>query len=198
MIWNDEQQYQAELERRVRLRLDAAMAEERGNARRTEQCYKFWLYITIGYGVLVTWFAGLYIPGFRDGCSEFGHMITDELFPGMLMVLELPARVAHLADMLPHDVWAAFVYWAVLMTICGVSIWSMRWCIGKLRQFARFYRQHMADWISLEVALISVAVMVFFAGAIQSLGINAVVAVLLTNACYTTVRSISICRHRYR
>ena len=194
IIWNDEHQYQAELERRVRLRLDASMAAERKQFTRVSKRYKSWLYLTSWYGFLVTWFAGICMPGFQESCCDFGRMITESLFPGMLLAIELPARAAHLADLIQHDAWSSTVYWAVLLAICGTSILGIRWCVGRIHQFLLFYRQYMADWISLEVALISVAAAVFFAEAIQSFGINAIVMILLTNAFYTTGLGISLSR----
>lgn len=183
---------QLELDREVQLRVNTAMAAERKKFKNSEHRYRYWLYITIGYGFIVTLFAGIYIPGFLEACSECGRMITDELLPNMVMALELPARAAHVADLIPHIVWADIVYWAVLLTICGASIWGIRWCIAKIRQFVQFYKRHIADLRSLEVMLVSVATAVFFAEPIQTIGINAIAAMLLINIGYTVLRCLNI------
>ena len=195
MIWNAEQR-ERELEREVQLRVDASMTAERRHFNKASKRYKSWLYLTAGYGFLVTWFAGICMTGFQESCRDFGRMITESMLPVVLTALEVPARTAHLADLIPHGAWSIAVYRAVLLAVCGASLLGIRWCTGRIRQFALFYWHHMADWISLEVALISVAVAVFFAEAIQSLGINAIILLLLINAGYTAMLIISVYRYR--
>lgn len=169
---------------------------ERESAQRSAANTCLWMYVVIGYGLLVTMFTAMYQRSFGAACQEFGRVLAQNIWPGVYLALQAPARLAHLADGIPNETWSGIIYWTVLIAVCGTSCWAIRWCAGRARQFAEFYRDHLMDWISLSVVLASLAVAVFFAGPLRVFGINAILMILIVNAAYTIVRSIRIQRYR--
>lgn len=175
----------------------AAARHENTMARQAAAVNVRWLYIMACYGILVTMFTAAYSGGFMHACSELWSMITDKLLPAIYVSLQVPAWAAHLTDSISHDAWRPVCYWAVLLGICGEALFALQRCLRWIQRFCVFYRIYMADWISLSVLLVSLAVAVFFAEQIN-VAINALIMMMLINLVYTIVRSIRTYQNLYK
>lgn len=180
----------------LRAEMKAAVEAEKRSARKAVKNAHQWLYVVIGYGILLTLFTAISRRSFGAACQEFVWVIADDVWPGVYLALQAPARLAHLADGIPDEIWSSITYWAVLIAECGATCLGIHWCAVKVRQFSRFYQARLADWISLSVFLASLAVAVFFAGPLRVFGVNAVLMILIVNAVYIIMRSIRIQRYR--
>lgn len=172
----------------------ARIAKEMESARQRAYGLRNQLRAVGWYSILVTLLAIVFSRSFQWACSEFWSVIQRNVVPTVCLILGTPARIAHLADGIPHEVWASVVYWAALLWSCGAEIEIIYGCGWLIRRGGRFYRDRLADPTSLAVALISLAAAIFFAGPLRAVGINAILLILIVNAGYTIWRSVRIVR----
>lgn len=144
------------------------------------------------YSILVTLLAIVFSRSFQAACWKFWAVIQSNVVPAVCLALGTPARIAHLADGIPDKVWSSVIYWAALLWLSGAAIEIVYGCGWLIRRSGKFYRAHMADSISLAVALTSMAIAIFFAGPLRTIGINAILIILIVNAGYTVWRSMRI------
>lgn len=142
------------------------------------------------YGVLTTVFTAVRSEVFVSDFKTFFSTIWSFLLTVLEKLLGLAEWASQLGDKIPQPIVAVIVHWLILIVVLllvggGVVVLLF---IGIFKVF-EFYTEDYADTTSLAVALVSLAVSVFFAEPIRVVvPINLLLLLILTHAVYIGVR----------
>lgn len=142
------------------------------------------------YGVLCTVFTAIRSERFVSDFKAFFSTIWAFLLTALEKLLGLAEWASQLGDMIPQPIVAVIVHWLILIAVMllvggGVVVLLL---IGGSKVY-EFYKEDYADTTSLAVALVSLAVSVFFAEPIRAVvPINLLLLLILTHAVYIGVR----------
>jgi len=105
------------------------------------------------------------------------------------MVILAANKAALLGDIIPQSIVAGIVHWLIFIIVAvllgGIPLVLL--FIGGVTLYGK-YSDDFADAVSLWVALISLAVVVFFADTLVALPINLVLLLILSHAVYIAAR----------
>lgn len=98
--------------------------------------------------------------------------------------------VARLGDMIPKEVVAMIVHWILVIGVYAASIGAIGWLLFTLgKKYIKFFKDKLADEISVFVELMILAIVVFASDLIKSiLSINLICLMIVAFAGYTVVR----------
>lgn len=163
-------------------RVDLLMAEERQQMRTKQQLYDLFLLLTLSYGILVTWFAGIWLPGFQEGCALFSSQALTGLAGLWTLLTLLPEQISQAA---PET--AAGLQSLLWLAVLGAELYGICWAGWRgLRQLISFSRSHLANRQTAAALLVIFAAGVFFAGPVQAAaGISILWWIFLALAGYT-------------
>lgn len=152
--------------------------------------YKGFLLGCLLYGVLCTVLTAARSEAFVSDFKAFFVAIWGFIRVAAEKLLELSKWASQLGDMIPQDVVAVIAHWLILVAVTvllggGVAVLLI---IGISKAYG-FYKEGYADQTSLAVALVSLAVAVFFAEPIRQLvPVNLILLLIITHVLYVGVR----------
>jgi hypothetical protein len=143
------------------------------------------------YGILCTVFTAIRSETFVSDFKGFFSAIWVFLQGFVGAVLELAQKASQLGDKIPQPIVAVIVHWLLLilvvLLICGGVGFLLAAGVFKLYGY---YSEELADNISLSVALVTLAVEVFFAEWLRSwLPVNLLLFFLIVHALYIAIRA---------
>lgn len=142
------------------------------------------------YGVLCTILTACSSKAFISDFKAFFWVIGSFVSMGIEQVLEWAKWASQLGDMIPQQTVAFIVHWIIV----GAVVLIIGFVVAVILSIAgshvyEKYREEYADLISLSVALISLAVVVFFAEQIRAVvPINLLLLLILVHMLYMGVR----------
>jgi len=150
--------------------------------------YYGYLVTALLYGILVTVFTGVN-NSFRSAFTNFFKVLYGLIKSALSAVIFVANKAALLGDMIPQPIVAWIVHWLVLIIVAVIlgGIPLVLLFIGGATLLEKYF-DDFADKISLWVALISLAVVVFFADMLAALPINLFLLLILSHAAYIAVR----------
>lgn len=150
------------------------------------------------YGLMITIFTAVRSEAFVNDFKTFFAVLWSGITYIMDKLLQLGLIVAKLGDMIPQTIVATIVHWLLLILVVGgVGAVAVVLILIGVSKVAEFYLSNdYFDGITLSVALISLAVFVFFADWITSIQpINLVLLFLIVQGVYIGIRAyVKSCR----
>ncbi len=142
--------------------------------------YEPYLFTILLYAVLVTFFAGIYLPGIQQSAAAAASILGEFLSTLSGWILQAGGAAASLGDLIPHEATAAVVHWTFQIAVVG-GLWAgvgyVIWRWGCL--FRNAWGKALA-----RTACCGVAIITFFAAQIeQILPVNAVLLFCICLTC---------------
>lgn len=142
------------------------------------------------YGVLCTLFTAWHSKAFVSDFKTFFTTVWSFICLCAEKLLELAKWASQLGDKIPQPVVAVIVHWLILIAVillAGGGVMVLLFIGGKYAYAT--YRDEYADTTSLAVALISLALSIFFAEEIRAfVPINLLLLLIITHVLYVGVR----------
>jgi hypothetical protein len=144
------------------------------------------------YGLLITVFTAVRSEAFVSHFKTFFIVLWNGFAYIIDKLLQLGLIVARLGDMIPQNIVAFIVHWLLLIIVVGgIGIGAVVLLFIGISKVAEFYSNNdFLDGITLAVALISLAVCVFFADWITAIQpINLILLFLIVQGIYIGIRA---------
>ena len=150
------------------------------------------------YGLMITIFTAVRSEAFTSDFKTFFITIWNGLTLLVEALIQIGLKVAQLGDMIPQTVVATIVHWILLIIVSvGLGVGIVVLIFLGIAKIGEFYMSNdYIDGITLAVALISMAVSVFFADWITAVQpINLVLLFLIVQGAYIGIRTyVKSCR----
>lgn len=144
------------------------------------------------YGLLITIFTAVRSEAFVSHFKTFFTVLWHGITYIIDKLIQLGLFVARLGDMIPQDIVSFIVHWLLLIVVVGgIGIGAVVLLFIGFGKVAEFYADNeFLDGITLAVALISLAIIVFFADVISSIQpINLILLFLIVQGIYIGTRA---------
>ena len=152
--------------------------------------YENILFLLVWYSIATTLFAAILSPAFLNDCITFFGMIGK----GMVNLLQEFVTGAdpfgQLSNVISNSIISGIVYWLIAAIVMGILFLITGFLIiGIGYQVGKIYRKYCWDIISIMVAIISTAIVIYFGEWIKSvIPINLIVLLLLVHVLYIGIR----------
>ena len=152
--------------------------------------YESILFLLAWYSIATTLFAAILSPAFLNDSITFFGTIGKEIVSLLQEFVTGADSFGQLSDGISNSVISGIVYWliaaivmGILFIITGFLIIGIGYLVGKI------YRKYCWDIISIMVAIMSTAIVIYFGEWIKSvLPINLIVLLLLVHVVYIGIR----------
>ena len=141
------------------------------------------------YGFLTTIFTAIRSKTFRDDFTAFFSSIGKFLYNAFNLLIEALTKLQGICEKIPQPVIAFILSWlTVIVIFLAVIVLIFLGLYFGCMKLCDFYKDYF-DVISLAEALISLAILIFFAEPIRSvIPINLILLLLLTHILYVLIR----------
>ena len=152
--------------------------------------YESILFLLAWYSIASTLFAAILSPAFLNDCITF----FDTIGKGIVILLQEFVTGAdsfgQLSNGISNSIVSGIVYWLIAAIVMGILfIITGFLIIGIGYQVGKIYRKYCWDIISIMVALMSIAIAIYFGEWIKSvLSINLILLLLLVQVIYIGIR----------
>lgn len=146
------------------------------------------------YGVLVTLFTAIRSEIVISDFKTFFLTIWSFIRDGVETLWKMANWASQLGDKIPQEIIALIVHWFIILLVCfviGGGVIFLLFTFGT--KLINFYEENMADNTSIAVALITLAVEVFFGEWMRTwLPVNLLLLFFLVHGVYMGVRAYLI------
>lgn len=144
----------------------------------------------VAYALLITVFMAIRTQSFVDDVVIFFQTIWEGILDVLNGILYIGKQVATLGERISNTTASAVLHWVLLIgmiVILVLGIIAVVWLAVKW--ISSIYKRYCWDGISVMVAIISVALVIFFGDWMkQFISINQVVLLILLQGIYTIIR----------
>ena len=152
--------------------------------------YECLMFLLAWYSIATTLFTAIFSPVFLNDCITFFGTIGKGMVSLFQEFVTGADSFGQLSDGISNSVISGIVYWliaaivmGILFIITGFLIIGIGYLVGKI------YRKYCWDIISIMVAIMSTAIVIYFGEWIKSvLPINPIVLLLLVHVVYIGIR----------
>lgn len=152
--------------------------------------YESILFLLAWYSIASTLFAAILSPAFLNDCSTFFDTIGKGIVSLLQEFVTGADSFGQLSNGISNSIVSGIVYWLIAAIVMGILfIITGFLIIGIGYQVGKIYRKYCWDIISIMVALMSIAIAIYFGEWIKSvLSINLILLLLLVQVIYIGIR----------
>ena len=148
------------------------------------------LIVLLWYAIVTTVFAAMRSGIFLGDFAAFVEALWNDIRQSCKWIVDVAKALAQVGNRIPNEMIAIIVHWLLfIIVIAGVA-----GVVGVLiviveKKITKVYRENCCDVISIGIAVISLAVVVYFGDWIKAfVKMNLVVLLLLVQAAYAGIR----------
>ena len=152
--------------------------------------YESILFLLAWYSIASTLFAAILSPAFLNDCITFFDTIGKGIVSLLQEFVTGADSFGQLSNGISNSIVSGIVYWLIAAIVMGILfIITGFLIIGIGYQVGKIYRKYCWDIISIMVALMSIAIAIYFGEWIKSvLSINLILLLLLVQVIYIGIR----------
>ena len=152
--------------------------------------YESILFLLAWYSIASTLFAAILSPAFLNDCITFFDTIGKGIVSLLQEFVTGADSFGQLSNGISNSIVSGIVYWLIAAIVMGnLFIITGFLIIGIGYQVGKIYRKYCWDIISIMVALMSIAIAIYFGEWIKSvLSINLILLLLLVQVIYIGIR----------
>lgn len=152
--------------------------------------YESILFLLVWYSIASTLFAAILSPAFLNDCITFFDTIGKGIVSLLQEFVTGADSFGQLSNGISNSIVSGIVYWLIAAIVMGILfIITGFLIIGIGYQVGKIYRKYCWDIISIMVALMSIAIAIYFGEWIKSvLSINLILLLLLVQVIYIGIR----------
>ena len=152
--------------------------------------YESILFLLAWYSIASTLFAAILFPAFLNDCITFFDTIGKGIVSLLQEFVTGADSFGQLSNGISNSIVSGIVYWLIAAIVMGILfIITGFLIIGIGYQVGKIYRKYCWDIISIMVALMSIAIAIYFGEWIKSvLSINLILLLLLVQVIYIGIR----------
>lgn len=142
------------------------------------------------YAIVTTIFAAMRSKTFMSNFTAFVDTVQNGIYRSGKWIVDVGNALAQVGDRIPNDTMAIVAHWLLfLIVIVGAAVTiGVLMLIGE-KKVTKVYRENCWDVVSVEVAVTSVALVVYFGDWIKGfVKLNLVVLLLLVQVIYAGIR----------
>ena len=152
--------------------------------------YESLMFLLAWYSIATTLFTAILSPVFLNDCITFFGTIGKEIINLFREFVTGADPFGQLSNGISNSIVSGIVYWLIVAIVMGILfIITGFLIIGIGYQVGKIYRKYCWDIISIMVAIISTAIVIYFGEWIKSvIPINLIVLLLLVHVIYIGIR----------
>ena len=152
--------------------------------------YESILFLLAWYSITITLFTAILLPVFLNDCITFFGVLgkgMGSLFREFVIGAD---SFGQLSNGISNNIVSGIVYWLIATIVMGILFIITGWIIVWIGyQVGKIYRKYCWDILSIMVAIMSIAIAIYFGERIKSvMPINLIVLLLLVHVVYIGIR----------